>query len=432
MFPICKTKKEKYTKQLGRPERGQAIILIVFSIIGLIGMIALAVDGGRAFLEKRNSQNVADSVALGGALARIKGPQSEWVDTAYGIAKASGYDNNGESNSVAVYSPPVTGRYMDDVEYIQVIITSYVSAYFGTVVGLEKITVTSDAISRTKNSELTQILDGNAVISLRPTSECENVHDMSFWIHGESTLSITGGGLFVNSNNPSCALIQSGSGGIRFKDKDREIKVVGGADIKKPQLITPFPPSTGSAPISYPPPFFMPQVGCHKPVIKSLDGLTLSPGSWEEPESFPPKGVRYLEPGVYCITNNDFIAKGDDALEGRDVIIKVEGGKIEFGGNTEVDLRAPDQGDLAGLLIYMPMDNHKPITLNGNNKSRFNGTILAPGAEIHLNGNASKYGFHSQIIGYSVLSDGTSDIKITYTDEENLDAYTMPEVQLIK
>ncbi|MDP1544831.1 MAG: Tad domain-containing protein, partial [Anaerolineales bacterium] len=47
-------------------ERGQALILIVFSIIGLVSIAALAVDGGNAFLEERRTQNAADITALGG------------------------------------------------------------------------------------------------------------------------------------------------------------------------------------------------------------------------------------------------------------------------------------------------------------------------------------------------------------------------------
>ncbi len=410
-------------------EQGQAIIIIVFAIIGFIGMTALAVDGGRAYLEKRNSQNVADQIALGGALARIKGAQSQWVDTAYAIGEANGYNNDGKTNILSMNSPPISGQYVGDIEYIQVKITSFVPAYFGTVIGIKQITVTSEAISRSRTSELIQILNGSAVISLAPNSDCQD--NRSFWIAGESTLSITGGGIFINSNNPDCALIQNGSGSLRLEDG--RIKVVGGVDIQKPDLVSsPFPIVTNTSSISYPPPFMMPGVGCHKEAEILPDGITMSPGAWEDNKSFPPPGIQYLDPGVYCINNTDFIAKGNERLEGNGVTFKIEGGKVQFGGESEVDLRAPNTGDLAGLLIYMPMDHHELIILNGNSRSKISGTILAPGAEIRLNGNASSYGLHSQIIGYTIRSNGTDNIIIVYKDEENLNAYSMPQVQLIK
>ncbi|MDD2921259.1 MAG: pilus assembly protein TadG-related protein [Anaerolineales bacterium] len=410
-------------------ERGQAIILIVFALIGLIGMTALAVDGGRAFLEKRNVQNVADTTALGGAIARVKGAQSEWAYKTYEIAKANGYDNNGVGNSVEVHSPPNTGVYQDDVDYIQVTITSRVPAYFGKVIGINQMTVSAEAIARTKRAELGEIMDGDALISLAPTSDCENKR--AFWIHGESTITVNGGGIFVNSNNPDCALIQNGNGSIRL-DEGYDVKVVGGANIQKPKLITPFPILTGRSPRSYPPPFIMPKLGCHKTAEILPDGKTMSSGSWSEKESFPPKGVQYLEAGVYCITDTDFELKGEDSLEGSNVIIKIEGGELRIDGQAKVDLKAPASGDFAGLLFYLPIDNNNLVTLNLGKDASLRGTILAPGAEIRLNGSASEEGFHSQIIGYMIRSDGQSNIVIKYKDEYNFDAYSMPEIQLVK
>ena len=55
-----------------KSEKGQALILIVIAIVGLIGLTALAVDGGMAYSERRQSQNAADSAALGAALVKAR------------------------------------------------------------------------------------------------------------------------------------------------------------------------------------------------------------------------------------------------------------------------------------------------------------------------------------------------------------------------
>jgi hypothetical protein len=78
----------------------------------------------------------------------------------------------------------------------------------------------------------------------------------------------------------------------------------------------------------------------------------------------------------------------------------------------------------------MPLANHKTLVLNGNETSDFRGTILAPSANIRLNGNDSPQGFRSQIIGYYIEVDGTSNIIVKYKDEQNYDAFKMPEVIL--
>jgi hypothetical protein len=410
-------------KRGNQNERGQALILIVFTIIGLIGITALGVDGGNAYVEQRRTQNAADTVALGGALARLKG--SAWVSEGYNIASANGFNNDGISNTVSITSPPSSGPYAGDTEYIQVRIISKVSTYFAGVVGIPEITVSAEAISRTKRSEIKEILEGNAIVSLAPTSDCNN--NRAFWVHGESTLDISGGGVFINSNNKECALITNGNGSIRIQGGG--ISIVGAAKIQKTNLITPFPPKTNTPPLAYPPPFFMPQVGCGDSVAKiQEDGVTMSPGNYDE-DIFPPDGVHYLESGTYCI-NGDFIVDG--ALEGNGVTIKMESGRIRIGGSATIILSAPKSGDLAGLLIYAPIENTNRMSFSGDISSNLQGTILAPGADIQLNGGDSPVGYRSQIIGYRIESKGQSNIAIKYNDDMNYDTYSMPEIQLIK
>ena len=425
-------------------ERGQMLVLVVFSIVALIGITALAVDGGNAFADRREAQNAADSAAMASALSRIRG--TNFVEQAYKAAAQNGYDNNGNSNSVQVFSPPISGEHVDDIEYIQVIITSRVDTFFGGIIGRDFIINEVSAVSRTQTPEIMQLLKGNAVVSLAPTSDCDN--NKAFWVHGEATLDITGGGVFVNSNNRECAFIEQGSGSIRIRD-DSLITIVGGASIQKPKLLTPYPPKTGSVPVPYPPPFFLPKVGCEKEAViieeTPLDeteegtkeepesvptpdeetGLTMSAGSWGG--DFPPEDVTYLQSGTYCV--DEFIIT-NDLLVGNGVTILVENGKVQWNANATIQLSAPTTGPYAGLLLYLPMDNRKKVQLNAGGDSIIKGTILAPGSEIIFKGNSSKYGFHSQIIGYRINADGQDNIIIKYLDEQNYDAMTMPEIEL--
>ena len=48
-------------------QHGQAIVLIVVGIVGLIGMTALAIDGGNAYSDRRHAQNAADTAAFAAA-----------------------------------------------------------------------------------------------------------------------------------------------------------------------------------------------------------------------------------------------------------------------------------------------------------------------------------------------------------------------------
>lgn len=412
----------------GRPgEKGQAIILIVFAIIGLIGVSALAIDGVNAFLDSRRAETAASAAALTAALTRIEG--GNWRAAALATAAANGYDNNGITNTVEMNTPPLSGPYSGNSEYIEVIITSHLKTYFASVVGIPYITNRSLVISQSKPSELGEMFKGYAVVSLAPETQCE-LH-RGFWIHSEATLNLEGGGLFVNSNNPDCAFISFGSGSVRVRDASR-ISVVGGADIQKPKLITPYPIETGIAPVPFPIPYKMPRAGCGSK-IATPDGLgSISSGNWDE-GVFPPEGVTSLEGGVYCL-QDDFIVPDGGYLEGGNVVIVMEDGNVKISGSAEVHLGAPHGGPNQGLLIYMPVGNRGIISLNGSDESEFRGTILAPGADLRINGLDNLHGaaYRSQIIAYYIEVDGTDNILVKYEDEQNYDTYTMPEVILIK
>lgn len=420
LFPTRSSKKIR--------ENGQAMILIVFSIIGLIGASALAIDGVNAFIDSRRADTAATSAALTAAVTRIEG--GNWRAAALATAAANGYDNNGITNTVELNTPPLSGPYVGDAEYIEVIVTSHLPTYFGIVVGVPSITSVAQAVSRSKSSELGEMFPGYALVSLAPKTECDRRR--GFWVHSEATINLIGGGLFVNSANPTCAFISFGSGSVRVLDSSR-ITVVGGADIQKPQLITPFPIETGVAPIPYPPPYKEPKIGCGSK-IATPDELTgvMSPGNWDE-GTFPPAGVTQLDGGVYCL-QDDFILAEGQVLEGNGVTIVMESGNIKINGNAEVDLSAPKNGPNAGLLIYAPIGNHGVIFLNGSDESKYMGTILAPGADLYINGLDSTRGaaYHSQIIAYYIEVDGNDSIEINYKDEQNWDTLTMPEVVLIK
>src|SRR5256885_5156354 len=48
----------------GAPQGGQAIVLIALLILVLFGMLGLAVDSGRAYVDRRHQQSAVDAAAL--------------------------------------------------------------------------------------------------------------------------------------------------------------------------------------------------------------------------------------------------------------------------------------------------------------------------------------------------------------------------------
>ena len=408
-----------------RKQRGQILIIIVIAMVGIVGIAGLVIDGGSTYLDRRSAQNAADSAALAGAIIRVNSPDQDWVGAVISSAAENGYNNDGVKNTVEVYSPPQSGPYAKNVEYAQVIITSHVRMYFANVIGRSESINVVEAVVRTKAAELRPLMGEAALVSLTPTSECNK--ERAFWVYEEGTFEVIGGSVFINSDNPTCALIQEASGSIYMRYND-PITVVGGVMLHNSRRISPVV-KVGATQVSYPPPFIMPDIKCKQQATIKEDGETMTPGTWGG--LFPPVNVKRLEPGVYCLENG-FITTKDTDLTGSSVVIVVKKGEVTITKNAKVRLTAPSDGPYAGLLLFLPMENDKRVSLDANFNSEFRGTILAPASNILFKGSDMQHGYHSQIIGFRIALSGDENIIIQYNPDENYHALSNSEIQLIR
>jgi hypothetical protein len=389
-------------------EKGQALILIVFAILGLIGLTALAVDGGSAYSNRREAQNTADATALAAAYAKIKGENINSI----GLARAAsnGFNNDGDTNTVVVRNPPTSGPYSGNSEYVQIVITSHTQTYFGPVVGVDSVTNQVEAVARAKPATVSPMSYGNAVVALKQDD------NKTLWLNGNPSVTTIGGGVFVNSST-NCGFTSNGVPDLITPN----ITMVAAQSC--PQMA-----GTGisynAAQIPYPP-VGLPNPVCTGNAVKT--GNTLSPGNVSG--NFPPGGVTVLNPGVYCVSGS-FMLNGNDTLTGSEVTIVMNSGNIHWNGNGDLHLSAPTSGPFKGLLIYFPMTNSSEIRINGTNDQILTGSILAPASPIVFLGTAGTDGYHTQIVGYTVQFGGTFDGIIRYNDNENYDASVPAQVEL--
>jgi hypothetical protein len=118
-----------------RNQRGQVLILLAVSMVGLIAILALVLDGGNLYLHRRRMQNAADAGALAGA--RILA-----LDGTDGQASTAAYDysvtrNDAATANIAVASPIVTVRACTPV-----------LMSFARVLGINAQTVCATAVAR--------------------------------------------------------------------------------------------------------------------------------------------------------------------------------------------------------------------------------------------------------------------------------------------
>jgi len=414
-------------------ERGQALILIVLAIVGLIGLTALAVDGGVAYSDRRQSQNAADASALAAALAKSR--DQDLTSAAYVRAASNNFNNDGTTNVVTVHNPPASGPYQNIPgsdcyadstcdQYIQVIITSHVDTYFGPVIGFDSVENKVQAVARVIPPTPQVMYNGDAVVGLAPTG-CDNVN-----IAGNGQIQTWGGGLFSNSTD-NCGMTFQGSSQTQTHEGSGGINMVGGAyqKIGNPSIQDHGEGFHYNLP-QYPyPPTDLPNPICTGD--SSWTGNVMSPGNYTG--TFPPAGVTTLQSGVYCIYG-DFNMNGNDHLTGHEVVLVMETGALHWNGNAVVtDLTAPTSGPFQGLLMFAPLSNTNTMIFNGTADVSLSGTTLFPAAEIKINGAHVQFQKKSsQLIGYRVEISGGSDIQIEINHSSLYQPDTDPIIQLVQ
>src|SRR5260370_27568009 len=111
--------------QTGPRRRGAVAVLVAVSLTALLIVLAIALDGGLLFTERRHAQATADAAAMAGAAALYKyystnhGADNNGaaVSSALSIASSNGYTNDGKTSTVVgrtsgqtYFSGPTAGK----------------------------------------------------------------------------------------------------------------------------------------------------------------------------------------------------------------------------------------------------------------------------------------------------------------------------------
>jgi hypothetical protein len=180
-----------------RDERGQAIVLFAFVLVGIIAMAGLLIDGGLAWSNKRQAQTAADTAALAAAKAIVSGGNA--FDAASLVAGMNGFltklDCNGNqlpNGGVTVNHPPLSGPHAGDTAYVEVITTRAMHTTFSGAVGASCFMVSARAVA------MAVVVNGVAQCSFCSTNSSTKNHTLV--LNNGSRLRVDGD-IIVNSSN---------------------------------------------------------------------------------------------------------------------------------------------------------------------------------------------------------------------------------------
>ncbi|MBI2952977.1 MAG: hypothetical protein HYY30_01580, partial [Chloroflexi bacterium] len=131
-----------------RGERGQVMILASVALTAMLAILALVIDLGYLYAERRSEQRAADAAAWAGALALpIVGEAKARSDALY-FAQVNGFTNDA-TTTVTVNIPPISppAKQAYDSTYVEVIITRQVETFFAKVLSRFNTSATAYAIA---------------------------------------------------------------------------------------------------------------------------------------------------------------------------------------------------------------------------------------------------------------------------------------------
>ncbi len=412
-----------------RNRRGTVAVLVSVVLVVLLGMTALALDGGLLQHSKRRVQGAADAAALAAATTLFRhypsitpanaDPGGNAARAALTSAYNNGYANNGTNSSVTVHIPPASGPFSGQISYAEVIVTYYQPRYFSTVYGSQRMPVTARAVARGFWGGT-----GKGVIVLDPTAQ------YALDASGNGSVTLTGGANMVVDSNNSAAARATGGGSLtapKFEVNGGTVGTFNGT------VETGVPPIAD--PLAYLPAPTMPSDGT---MTKTNIGAgnkryVLSPGRYSTLPNFNVGDEVILQQasagngGIFYIDGGGFNSTGanitmDSSTSGGVMIYNnpvnssaSQGIQIQGNSAGNVNLSALTSSPYAGILFFQNRTAAETMSVSGNGSFNLSGTFYVANALLSVTGNGTAT-IGSQYISRLLNLSGGGAVTINYSD----------------
>lgn len=376
-------------------ENGQVFVLLVVVMVAILGFASLVFDVGSVYNERRAAQNAADNAALAGASAICA--NLDFNAVALDMADRNGFDNDGTTNTVTVNSPPASGGYAGQADYVEVIIFSTESGKLsGSVFGGNMDVTTSAVAHCIENS------GGSGYTMFTISEGCSQAIDMTGsnktvigGVHTNTSLRITG------SNHDFEGIVTTVDG----------YTMSGSGHSFDPTVNNPSTTGMQPDPVGYPIADYAPG-GRFAPgganaaaAYHDFSGEDITPGTLDD------RGLRSgdtISDGLYY-TDQDWKISGSNYEA--DHITVVAEGEISFSGSGH-EMREPY---VNGLLFFSNFDtnrcNQYGVDVSGSGFI-WNGVIYAPRSGVDFSGSGNNT-YNGSIVAQFIDISG-SDYTLQY------------------
>ncbi len=133
-------------RSISSSRRGAMIVFVAVAMVGLMAMMALAIDAGAGNRQRRIAQTAADAAAIGGGTQIFRNLDSAAiVNAALNSALRNGYS----PSEVTVNYKIKSGPYANNPDFVEVVIAKNVPTFFGGILGKSSVDIQARAIAGT-------------------------------------------------------------------------------------------------------------------------------------------------------------------------------------------------------------------------------------------------------------------------------------------
>jgi hypothetical protein len=408
-----------------------AALVAVFLFV-LLGVVAVAIDLGFFMAELRLARATADAAALAAAGELFKNYPTDQGKDSSGTARAAAEK---VARSIAdahkrslrppdVFIPPAKGLFAGEDGYAEVRVTYDTPRFFSNMFGSGAFGTPARAVARGSWGRINY-----ALIALDPDDRG------AVNAHGNGNLTVTGGGVMVNSNDPNAALWANGSGSVisaPYYDVTGGSTTSGGATING-TVNTQVPPIID-------PLYWLPEPAAPANGTMTVENLgmgnkryTLNPGQYTNLPNFSSGDVVVFSGnGIYYLASGGFKSSGATIQMGDGTTGVATTGIMIFnnasGQNDKIDITGGSvtlaglPPNLPGLEIYNPILIFQrkaadvPVKITGQGELNLSGTIYARDSPGMIEGNGD-LSLGSQYITRTLDIGGNGAVNINYPAE---------------
>lgn len=400
-----------------RRRRAKVAVFVALCLSGMVGVAAIALDGGVLLDDQHQLQAVADAAAMAAAIDLYANystnqgtdPAGTAAQSAQTTAVTNGYGNGTNGTTVTVNIPPKSGAFSGHAGYAEVIIQYNQSRYFSSLFAPEAIAVVARAVARGMQTPYSK-----AGILLLDPSGAGAFNDQG------NGVTVSGAPILVNSSS-SQAVTLSGNALVTVPEMD----IVGNYTISGGNASINGSVSSGTT-ASPDPMATLPVPNSSTLTVQSTSKLsysggsyTLSPGVYDGGLALSSSAKVTLQPGVYYLNGGGLNISGQASLIGSGVMIYnnplSNSDAISISGTGTISLSPPTSGTYAGLTIFQNRSSTVPLSVSGGSNMSISGTFYSAAARLNISGGGSTT-IGSQYITADLTTTGTGTINVPWSN----------------